>query len=387
MSLLVRQSSDRDLGGRSSPARDLLGENEALWVRCYGRTDIGLEREHNEDDLLVADLNAREGEKRGATMEAPVGGLGCVFAVFDGMGGAAAGEVASQMAVSTVLEVMQGATAPQGREGFARRLVRATEEAGARIFAAGNESPSCRGMGTTATVAGLIDATLFVAQVGDSRAYVLRGDELVQVTKDQSLVTQLVESGRLTAQQAEASELSNILLQALGTAAEVHVDLTFAELRRGDRLLLCSDGLSGLVPHDVIRAVLLGTANIVEATARLISTANAYGGHDNITVVLVEFSGSSLAPPDPAGRLRYERYPLQSPGPAAGVPGLAVVQGAATGDDPSFYSLFWLGMTVWFVVMAAVLAALAFHYSTAVSRRGGDALDQPSHSHILMRTP
>ena len=282
--------------------------SEPVHVRYFGRTDVGLVREHNEDNFLVADLVAG---KRGvdAPRDTDLGDRGCIFAVCDGMGGAAAGEVASQMAVDTIYEVFAKADAPDDRDVFARRLVHAIEEAGHRIFSAAKMDRSRRGMGTTTTLAGLVDNVLFVGQVGDSRAYVLRNGELELITKDQSLVNQLIEAGQLTEEEAEAFEHSNIILQALGTTEEVTVDLTFLELRRGDRMLLCSDGLSGLVHGEMIRDVMVGSEGLDEAAAKLIQMANAGGGHDNITVILAEFDGAGLKAADGA-RVLYQQYPL-----------------------------------------------------------------------------
>ncbi|HEY8428160.1 MAG TPA: hypothetical protein VIL20_07290, partial [Sandaracinaceae bacterium] len=130
-----------------------------------------------------------------------------------------------------------------------------------------------------------------------------------QITKDQSLVNQLIEAGQLTEEEAEAFEHSNIILQALGTTEEVAVDLTFLELRRGDRLLLCSDGLSGLVHADMIKEVLLTERDLAEAAGKLIQMANAGGGHDNISVILADFDGEGLAPPADA-QVHYQQYPL-----------------------------------------------------------------------------
>ena len=240
--------------------------SSGIEVHVCGVSDVGLVREHNEDNFLVADLESDEVAFRGGEVELgdaegddtptptkrppadlTVGPRGVVMAVCDGMGGAAAGEVASQMAVDTLHEILRSGGNPGERDVLARRMVRAVEEAGGRIFSSAKMDRTRRGMGTTSTVAALIDQVLFVGQVGDSRAYILRGEELVQITKDQSLVNQLIEAGQLSEEEADAFEHSNIILQALGTTEEVVVDLTFLELRQGDRLLLCSDGLSGLV--------------------------------------------------------------------------------------------------------------------------------------------
>jgi len=189
-------------------------------------------------------------------------------------------------------------------------MVHAVEECGSRIFSEAKMDRTRRGMGTTATVAGLVDKVLFCAEVGDSRAYVLRNGELAQVTKDQSLVNQLIEAGQLTPEEAENFEHSNIILQALGTTEEVVVDLTFVELRQGDRVMLCSDGLSGLVHEESIRQTLASVHDLPACCARLIELANHGGGHDNITVIVADFSGDGLAAPTDGARPGYYQYPL-----------------------------------------------------------------------------
>jgi serine/threonine protein phosphatase PrpC len=309
-----------------APATASLRPAGAITVQVIGRTDVGLVREHNEDNFLLADLAT--GSRDAATFhEVPQAGL--LFAVCDGMGGAAAGEVASQMAVDTVFEMMRRSVPAADRDNLARALVRAIEEAGARIFEAARADRSRRGMGTTSTVATLMDRTLFVGQVGDSRAYVLRNGELKQVTKDQSLVNQLIEAGQLTEDEAEAFEHSNIILQALGTTEQVSVDLTFLELRRGDRLLMCSDGLSGLVHGDVIREVMVEYQDLNACCERLIELAKAGGGHDNVTVILCDFSGEGLTAAQPSDLAGYQQYPLpleegrSGHGPNSDVPTLA----------------------------------------------------------------
>ena len=285
------------------------GEPEpgSITVRVVGRTDVGLVREHNEDNYLLADLATGSREPQTFHEISPAG---LVLAVCDGMGGAAAGEVASQMAVDTLYEMMRRSVPPPDRDALARSLVRSVEEAGTRIFESARADRSRRGMGTTATVAALMDRTLFVGQVGDSRAYVLRSNELKQITKDQSLVNQLIEAGQLTEDEAEAFEHSNIILQALGTTEAVSVDLTFLELRAGDRLLMCSDGLSGLVHGDVIREVLSEIEDLDTCCERLIELAKAGGGHDNVTVILAEFGGAGLAAPQSTDLVGYQQYPL-----------------------------------------------------------------------------
>jgi PPM family protein phosphatase len=281
-----------------------------LKLRVFGRTDVGQIREHNEDNFLVADLTRKTRSLMEGDREQIVGERGTLLGVCDGMGGAAAGEVASQLAVDIIYEKLVQGDPPTDHDDLARRLVQAVEEAGMRIFNEARADRTRRGMGTTSTIAALMDSRLFVAQVGDSRAYILRGDKFTQVSRDQSLVNQLIEAGQLTEEEAETFEHNNIILQALGTAETVQVDLTFVDLRKGDRLLVCSDGLSGMVRGDEMREVLLSTRDSLEACKELTDRANRAGGHDNITVIVSEFDGTSLKEPEPGNLITYQKYAL-----------------------------------------------------------------------------
>ncbi len=280
-------------------------------LHVFGRTDVGRVREHNEDNFLVADLSRHSRRLLEEDRVQPVGDRGTVLAVCDGMGGAAAGEVASELAVNILFEKLNDGEPPVGHNELAWRLVRAVEAAGMRIYSEAKLDRQHRGMGTTATVAALIDPVLFLAQVGDSRAYVLRNDRLVQVTRDQSLVNQLIEAGQLTEEEAENFEHNNIILQALGTADTVQVDLTFVHLRRGDTLLLCSDGLSGMIRLDEIRESLMANPDPVDACRVLTERANQAGGHDNITCIVARFEGDGLEPPSSSDDYpKYAKYVL-----------------------------------------------------------------------------
>jgi len=280
-----------------------------IHVRLFGRTDVGQIREHNEDNFLVADLTRKSRSLMETDREQRVAERGTVLGVCDGMGGAAAGEVASQLAVDIIYEKLTQGDAPRNHDDLARRLVNSVEEAGGRIFGEARADRTRRGMGTTATIAALLDNRLFVAQVGDSRAYLLRGDKFVQISRDQSLVNQLIEAGQLTEEEAETFEHNNIILQALGTAETVQVDLTFVDLRKGDTLLVCSDGLSGMVRADEMREVLLANREPFDACKELVDRANRAGGHDNITVIVAVFDGDL---PTAAGGdvLAYQKYAL-----------------------------------------------------------------------------
>jgi serine/threonine protein phosphatase PrpC len=283
-------------------------------VKLFARTDVGQVREHNEDNFLVADLTRRSRGLMEANRSAAVGPHGDVFAVCDGMGGAAAGEIASQLAVDIIYEHMvEGLekSPVSSRDDIARRLVHAVEAAGLRIFQEAKLDRTRRGMGTTVTASALVDDHVFFAQVGDSRGYILRGGVLTQVTRDQSLVNQLIEAGQLTEEEAETFEHNNIILQALGTSDTVQVDLTFADLRRGDMMLLCSDGLSGMVRFDEIRDIMRSSQEPLDICKALTERANQAGGHDNITVIIVVFDGEGLQPlSSETTPLKYRKYNL-----------------------------------------------------------------------------
>jgi PPM family protein phosphatase len=282
-------------------------------VRVFGCSDVGRTRDHNEDAFVVADLTeATPLPLQDESTETP-GDHGAMFMVADGMGGAAAGEIASSMAVDVVLQELQlrwiGAAHPDA-DAFAQALVGATSTANDRIHAFARDHPEYRGMGTTATIAGVLGDTLYIAQVGDSRAYLIRNGVARQLTKDQSLMQRLIEAGEITAEEAEVSERRNIILQALGPEAAVKVDITHQQLRRGDTLVLCSDGLSGLVrDHEIAQAV-LEEHDLRAVCLRLIAEANARGGPDNITVVLAHFDGPGLSDAAESDQVGHQTFPV-----------------------------------------------------------------------------
>jgi PPM family protein phosphatase len=331
--------SSPQLGDSKDPSSTASGE---IRVKLFARTDVGQIREHNEDNFLVADLTKKTRGLLEGNRVSILGSHGSLFAVCDGMGGAAAGEVASQLAVDILYERMvEGLVEgqPISRDELARRLVRAIESAGLRIFQEAKLDRARRGMGTTVTAAALVDNHLFFAQVGDSRGYLLREGQLVQLTRDQSLVNQLIEAGQLTEEEAETFEHNNIILQALGTADTVQVDLTYCELRRGDTVLLCSDGLSGMVRFDDIREVLRHTGEPIEACKQLTERANQAGGHDNITVIVVQFDGEGLKSITPdIEPLKYRKYILPEEPIEATEPALRRMSDPASNPPPASLS-------------------------------------------------
>lgn len=283
-------------------------------ARVFALTDVGRTREHNEDTFLVADLES------GAALDFDAGyheitadAHGLLFLVADGMGGAASGELASSMAGSLVLEGLRKHWSQNSTltpDSFAEALRDATVAANTRIHQHARDYPEHRGMGTTATIAGLLGDRLYLVQVGDSRAYIIRDGQARQITKDQSLMQRLVEAGELTPEEAEVSDRRNIILQALGPESHVTVDLTHQQLRKGDTLILCSDGLSGLVRADEIAQLTAAELDVRMMCRKLIDRANHRGGPDNITVVAVRFEGEGLSASSTGDDVGYTAYPL-----------------------------------------------------------------------------
>jgi protein phosphatase len=284
-------------------------------VHVFGRTDVGRTREHNEDSFVVADLNTMNATLQPEVRTHHPGKMGSLFMVADGMGGAAAGEIASAMATEVVLQELDARwrhAAEHDSETFARAIKAATETANARIHRYATEHPENRGMGTTATIAGLLADTLYLAQVGDSRAYLVRNGVAQQITKDQSLMQKLVEAGELTAEEAEVSERRNIILQALGPEPVVKVDLTHQQVRRDDVLVICSDGLSGQIRTADIARVVEEEPDLVNVCKQLIDLANEAGGPDNITVIAARFDGAGLSAASAGEGVGHQPYTSES---------------------------------------------------------------------------
>jgi serine/threonine protein phosphatase PrpC len=280
-------------------------------VSVFGKTDLGLTRDHNEDTFLVADLSAGNASLHPDVRNHEVGPRGSLFMVADGMGGAAAGEVASAMAADIIYQHLattwtqdQDATAAR----FAFRMKEAVELANQRIYLYAREHPDVRGMGTTVTAAGVFGDELYLTQIGDSRGYLVRNGEAFQLTRDQSLTQRLVDAGELTEEEAEQSERRNIILQALGPDPRVKVDLSRQRLRRGDTLILCSDGLSGVVRREEFAQMVADSRDLPTLCSALIDLANERGGPDNVTVVAARFEGEGLSAADSGDDAGYQVY-------------------------------------------------------------------------------
>ena len=285
-------------------------------VHVFGRTDVGRTREHNEDAFVIADLTRNDASLQPSVRTHRVGEKGTLFMVADGMGGAAAGEIASQMATEIVLKELRDNWMPlehASTEAFAKTLKKAAQTANQMIHGYALAHPEFRGMGTTATIAGLLADTLYLAQVGDSRGYLVRDGVAKQITKDQSLMQRLIEAGELTEEEAAQSERRNIILQALGPEPNIKVDLTYQRLRRGDTLVLCSDGLSGQVTKDDIANVVNEQKDLIQACRRLIEMANDAGGPDNITVIIARFDGEGLNELGEGDEVQHRVFALNEP--------------------------------------------------------------------------
>lgn len=285
-------------------------------------TDVGRVRSVNQDAFGEFEDSAR--------------GLRLLI-VADGMGGHRAGEVASEIAIAAVGEVFESSS-----ESPAELLRTALTTANSRIFSAACEDPGLAGMGTTG-VALLIsgEARCWVAHVGDSRAYRLRGGVFTPITDDHSVVGELVKRGQLTAEEARVHPQSNEILRALGTQESVEVELTPVDVALGDRLMLCSDGLSGMLPDPEIGEVLSG-GTPSETVSTLIELANEAGGTDNITVQIAEISSKAAG-----GR------------PARSTGGSARQTNRSSGDASNALNpiLLWVGLGIVVIVIMLMLSS------------------------------
>jgi len=274
-----------------------------------GRTHRGRVRAENQDRLLFADLangvrapHSAEASGRGAAvgpLTLELGERGAVLLVADGMGGRAGGARASALAVAAVHRVMTaGASARDGSDGdaFVGRLRCALDEAHRDIQEEAGRDLHLRGMGTTATLAGIQAPFVYLAQVGDSRAYLQRAGALTRLTRDQSLVQDLIDAGMI-GEDDKHTVRGNVILQALGVTESVRPEVTYHVLRRGDVLLLCSDGLSQVVGDDEILQAISQSPDCLTMCDRLVGMANDRGGPDNVTVLVASVEGEGLEPP------------------------------------------------------------------------------------------
>lgn len=267
----------------------LSGKN-LVKVRMCGKTDVGCVRQNNEDNFFMADLIDGFTPLPNEILTRPISDNRVLLVVADGMGGAAAGEVASELAVKGLKEEFlhfPGVGSPE-------RLMRAIQQTNQHIWETGNRHVQYRGMATTLTAALIEGSKAYIAEVGDSRAYILRGDRIKQITTDQSWLELMIEQGLITREEAKSSKQRNMILQSLGGQKEVKVALTAVELAAGDILLLCSDGLSEKVSAPEMLKFLRQGLSLEMACNQMVTLAKQRGGEDNITLVTAHFDGDGL---------------------------------------------------------------------------------------------
>ena len=262
--------------------------SDSLVLHVAGLTDVGLTRDHNEDAYLLWNLTRRERiESDGVTVDVP-DEQGVLVAVCDGMGGAAAGEMASALAVQTFAERAEGLAgdALSQLDPVGDWLEASVIEADRRILEAATADAEMEGMGSTCTSVVVLPEGLTLAHIGDSRAYHLRDGVLRQISVDHSYVGELVAMGRISPAEARTHDQRNLLLQVLGLGRPLEVDRVCAEMKSDDLILLCSDGLYDLVDDDEVRDHLGSDQDPAAICRELVDLANARGGKDNITVVV-----------------------------------------------------------------------------------------------------
>lgn len=245
----------------------------AMQIHVGAGTDVGRIRQGNEDNFF-----AEADERRG------------VFVVADGMGGHAAGEVASEMAVQIVARHLLTLASTQD-DGAADLVSKSLQEANRAIYERMLSETDKQGMGTTASVMVLSDSGYLIGQIGDSRVYLLRDGALIQITKDHSYVQEQVDAGLLTPEQARYHPYSNVITRCVGASDEVEADIYTGHARVGDVFLLCSDGLTGMVDDRRLQQLLLARSGPGRIVDSLIAEANGRGGLDNITAIVIQVMG------------------------------------------------------------------------------------------------
>lgn len=238
-------------------------------LKTFSITDIGVRRNINQDFVFSS--------------EKPVGRLPNLFIVADGMGGHKAGDFASRQATQTIVECLQNST----QENTVTAIRSAIEQANETVIAKAAESESFEGMGTTVVLATIFDNAMYVANVGDSRLYLER-DELKQITKDHSLVEEMVRMGGIDQEAARYHPKKNVITRAVGGSDEIQIDFFEIQLAPGDVILMCSDGLTNMVEDSEISLILRKQRDVVEMAETLVRTANENGGTDNVSVIIIK---------------------------------------------------------------------------------------------------
>ena len=286
-------------------------DTNAINVSVFGMSDVGRVRKNNEDNFVVCNLTTGEASLTPALRNHRLGSRGTLFLVADGMGGEACGEVASQICATTIPKRLYENLKSLGNvseTNFVLLLREAVEYANQIIYQKAQSNPAFRGMGTTTTAAALFGAHLFVAQVGDSRAYILRNKQMVQLTRDQTYLNYLADIGAEMPAEPEKDSRKSILTQAVGSSESVDVKVTYTKARSGDNLLLCSDGLYNMVKPPEISTLLMPENDLPAKCKVLIEKANEHGGTDNITLILVRLEGSGLPPAEESAAVEFHEF-------------------------------------------------------------------------------
>ncbi len=266
-------------------------------------SDTGRVRKNNEDNFAICNLTTGEVGLTSRLRNHGLGPRGTLLLVADGMGGEACGEIASQICAATVPKRLYDNSKSLGRINeakFVPLLREAIDFANRIIFQKAQSNPAYRGMGTTTTAAWLSGTYVFVAQVGDSRAYLARNKQAAQLTRDQTLLNYLLDIGAEMPADQEKDSRRSILTQAVGTSQTLDVKLTYARVRQGDYILLCSDGLYNMVQMPAMLSIINSEDTLANKCKFLIAKADENGGTDNITVIMAELTGPGLPPADPA---------------------------------------------------------------------------------------
>lgn len=366
----------------------------ATRLSVAARTDVGRVRKNNEDSFTVADLDTGERiDDASRMLSMDVRERGVLLVVSDGMGGHAAGEVASALVVDSVRGSLGES---ESTESMQRLLEQAVQRANTDVFEAARNNAR-EGMGATLTAVLVHKREAYIAEVGDSRAYVLRRGRLRQMTKDQSFVQVLLDSGAITSDQAKNFVQKNWIVQAMGLEPNVHVAIGRLHLRDGDRLLLCSDGLYSLVQEDELSSI-LQSEDLTDACNRMIDRANEQGGTDNITAIVAKIEGPDLPDAvidesvtqtfevlqdfkgikvlDGSGERRSSSVPAakaegEQERDASRISGTPTVKPPPPGDspkDPANDTPFIWGTTRWVAAVAAVLFLAAVAYWILLQR-------------------
>lgn len=238
-------------------------------MKTFSKTDVGMVREVNQDYVFVT--------------EAPIGNLPNLLVVADGMGGHRAGEYASRLAVEVLKQELAASTEESPEAMIKNAITRANE----RVLEAARQDAKLSGMGTTLVAATVIDRTLYFANVGDSRLYLL-SDDIKQLSKDHSLVQEMVRLGGINQEEAKSHPDKNIITRAIGAKDDVDIDFYEYRLKKGDIILMCTDGLSNMVEDEEMLHIVKCSRDVVEAVEQLIERAKEHGGSDNIGVIVAE---------------------------------------------------------------------------------------------------